>query len=175
MRPTAELVQIVVVGHRHGSYAVEFHLGCPPAALILRGAEPSDPSDPNFSVAQGAALDFRHPPRLYGFQLDDGMTDDEVAMLAADARDDTASIAAWLDQFRTRADLRRHLVETRGAGFRIPTGDMGLVDLTAAILAVLDRSPDAAELAEVAVSRWERWPHDERINRLRGLADAASA
>ena len=169
-RPTAELLHIVVVGYRHGSYDVEFLLGCPPASVILTGAEPAEPSDPEFALALGAAYDLRRPARLSGFRLRDGMGDDEVAKLAENAREDAAAIAAWLGRFQTRADLRRHLVETRGTGFAWPTGDMGLVDLTAAALAVLDHSPDADELVETVATAFARWPDDERVRRLRAAA-----
>jgi hypothetical protein len=165
-RRTSELVHIVAVGYRHGFYDIEFLLGCPPAARILYGKEPADASDPNFALAIGAASDFRRRPRLNGFELRDGMPDDAVTTLAEAARDDSVAIAAWLERFQTRSDLCRHLVETRGKGFRWPTLGMGLVDLTAAALAVLDRSPEAPGLMEAAVAATVSWP-DERVDRLR--------
>jgi len=169
MRPMSELVHIVAVGYRHGSYDVEFLLGCPPAAGILYGNESADASDPNFALVLGAAVDFRRRPRLNGFKLWDGMADAQVMALVQAAHDDSAAIAVWLERFQTREDLRRHLVETRGKGFRWPTLGMGLVDLTAATLAVLDRAPEAPELIEAAVAATVSWP-DERVDRLRRAA-----
>jgi hypothetical protein len=105
MRPTSELVHIVAVGYRHGSYDVEFLLGCPPAAGILFGNEPTDPSDPNFALALGAAVDFRRKPRLNGFKLSDGMADDEVTVTALVKRLVTTarrSLAGWSGSRHTR-------------------------------------------------------------------------
>ncbi|HEX7491190.1 MAG TPA: HEAT repeat domain-containing protein [Candidatus Limnocylindrales bacterium] len=181
VRRERELLHLVALGFRHGTYGIEFGIVSPEATDFLWG-HPAKPSDFGDVVMHGTPGHIRWPAACENFAVgeqEDSLKIDEMAGLVAQDMD---MVASWLAQFRTRRDYRDWLVEgpdanDGGGRFFIPSPALRVY--IAAVLAVLDRDSKAGDLvdqAEIAMRPWNDRLNRERIGSLKAaLAEMGGA
>jgi hypothetical protein len=172
-RHRSELVHVVALLSRRESYTVQWGVVSAGAVEFLWGRLP-EKVDVGDSVMAGTPGTIRHPAACEFFQLGPENDEARIESVIASIPNDMRVVEARLREFDTRRQLRSYLMENRnpkdGRDFVIPA-QLPLKLYTAAVLAAIDRDPDAVSLAEEAETALQPWIRAEltreRIRRLK--------
>jgi hypothetical protein len=176
VRREPELLHLIVLGSRNGSYGLEWGIVSPEATEFLWG-HPARAADMGDVVLQGDPGSVRWPAPGSTFTIgekDDSARIDWIAGLVAQ---DMGVIAAWLGQFQTRRQLRTYLLEYRESSARrafIVGSSRALRLYIAAVLGVLDRDSAAIALADEAEDASRPWKDPLNRERARRLKAAVA-
>jgi hypothetical protein len=178
VRRQPELLHLVALGFRYGTYAIEWFVVSPEATDFVWG-HPAKEADPGDAIMFGTPSSIRRPAPGENFELgeqEDPAHIDELMRLVAQEMD---VVATWLGQFETRRQLRDYLLENREPtdrrGFREPTS-LPLKLYIGAVLAVLDRDPEAVALADEAEPALQPWARARLTqSRIQSLRSAVAA
>lgn len=175
IRKTPELAHVVaLVGPRRMRH-VQWGLVCPEAVPYLHGT-PASGRDVSEAIVTGFPSDIHWPAACPSFALPEEVPASDVDRIVESLSVDLRRVEQHLRPLTTRDQLRRYLLENsepKDRRFVIPSS-WPLKIFTAAVLAVIDRDPQAHELAgaaETAMAPFAGGITDERLARLKaGLA-----
>jgi hypothetical protein len=170
---TAELLHIIQLQKHGDGYVVQWSTVCPEAVPVLWAA-PVDPTSVQAGMITGRPNDVDPQVRGGFFTLGSRVRADRANSVATKLAAALEPVAETLAPLAKRADLRALLLASGEAAservFMLPSS-RSLQLLSAAILAVLDASPDGPELMARAGQAGLRGD-DDRLLRLRKLAAA---
>jgi hypothetical protein len=170
-RQTVELLHVIQMHKRGDGYDVQWSTICPEAVPVL-WAEPVDPTAVAAGMITGRPTHVDAQARGGYFTLASQVTAERAAHVSTELAAALRPLASALAPLETRADLRALLLATAEGRaepvFFLPSSP-ALQFFSAAILAVLDASPEASDL--IARTEAAGLPaHDDRLRRLRQLA-----
>ncbi len=178
VRHKSELDHMVGLPAYSSSRSIQWGIVCPEAVAFLWDKPPRI-IDVAWSVLTGTPGTPGHPAACGPIRLDDENDPEQIEVLAAAVAIDMHEVDERMRPFDTRRQLRSYLLENRDPtdkrGFVVPVS-LPLKLYTAAVLAVLDRAPDAADLVTEAEVAWQPWISGKltqgRISRLKAAFSA---
>ena len=140
-----ELLHLIALGFRYGSYGIELGIVSPEATEFVWG-HPAKEADFGDVVVHGRPSNIRWPAAWEHFEVGDQEDPAKIDEMAREIADGMTAVATWLGQFQTRLQLRAYLLEDStprgGSSFVVPSP--ALKAYIVAVLAVLDHDPAAA-------------------------------
>ena len=176
LRQASELQHVIGLESRYGTFRVQWGVVSPEAVPYLWGT-PAKEGDVAWSAMTGHPRGIHHPAACQSFSLEDPVPAEEVQRITAGLAADMRRMEEYLRPFTTRRELRDYLLANRDPsdprGFVIPAG-LPLKLFTAAVLAVIDRDPDACGLitdAEQALAPYRNKITRAQLDRLKAGAE----
>jgi hypothetical protein len=171
-RATDQLDHVIEIRKTRGSYGVQWGVVSPELIWFLWGNEGA--GDVSDAAMTGTLASVRRPARPQLFQLTEHS---DAELIAARLAEDMGAVEHLLEPFKTRAGLRRYLLENRDPtdrrGFVVPA-KLPLKLYVAAALAVVDQAPEATGLVAEATEALSRFDGDITAGRLARLREAAA-